>query len=122
MKPYVEGIVVPLLGSEQGKEEDREDPNICPICLSNDPFTYKSWVMMRNCPHTFHRHCIDLWLESRPTCPLCMCNVYAAPPVDVNLPLNGCANVVIVVLVIGLMALVTWFVMTCGWCQEHWKF
>ncbi|XP_039049317.1 E3 ubiquitin-protein ligase ATL6-like [Hibiscus syriacus] len=27
------------------------------------------------CPHGFHVHCIDSWLQVRPTCPLCRINV-----------------------------------------------
>lgn len=64
-KPYTEGFTKPYQGNE------RED---CTICSDNDAFTYKSWIKL-GCDHYFHRHCIDLWLEQRSTCPLCTLNV-----------------------------------------------
>lgn len=96
-KPYHEGLIVPLLSSSTSKDskdskdsnnEDLDldvDVNVCSICLSNDMFTSKSWVIMKHCPHTFHRHCIDLWLESHETCPLCMQNVYTGDTNDTNI-------------------------------------
>lgn len=64
-EPYTTGITKPYEGSNA--EE-------CSICISNDEFTYKSWVELR-CGHTFHRHCIDLWLENHRTCPICVQDV-----------------------------------------------
>lgn len=65
-KPYTEDFVKPYFG------EQREE---CIICSDNDAFTYKSWIKL-GCDHYFHRHCINLWLEQRSTCPLCIENVY----------------------------------------------
>lgn len=65
-KPYTEGFSKPY------DDPDREE---CSICSDNDPFTYKSWVKL-GCSHYFHRHCIDLWIHERSTCPLCIENVY----------------------------------------------
>jgi hypothetical protein len=31
--------------------------------------------LLPSCGHAYHRNCIDLWLSSRPTCPLCPCRV-----------------------------------------------
>jgi len=52
--------------------ENREE---CNICLDNDSFTYKSWIKL-GCYHYFHRHCIELWIEERFTCPICRENIY----------------------------------------------
>jgi hypothetical protein len=60
---YFDHIIKPFAG--EGREE-------CPICIDNDQFTFKSWVKLRNCSHYFHRHCIDLWLEHKSTCPICV--------------------------------------------------
>lgn len=49
---------------------------LCPICMDNDQFTYKSWIKLKRCSHCFHRHCIDLWLEKKDNCPVCIQNVY----------------------------------------------
>lgn len=56
------------------KPYDGDNMEECPICISNDGFTYKSWVELK-CGHCFHRHCIDLWLENRQTCPICVQDV-----------------------------------------------
>ncbi|XP_073059738.1 RING-H2 finger protein ATL57 [Primulina eburnea] len=45
----------------------RED---CPICLSEFRGT-ESVKMIPNCGHVFHPGCIDTWLESQVSCPLC---------------------------------------------------
>lgn len=34
------------------------------------------------CSHVYHRDCIDLWLSSRSTCPLCRCRV--GPPSEIG--------------------------------------
>lgn len=66
-KPYEERFVKRFVG------EDREE---CPICVDNDEFTYKSWVRLKACAHFFHQHCIDLWLEHKQTCPVCVQDVW----------------------------------------------
>lgn len=66
LTPYKKGIVKPYEG------DDKEE---CSICMSNDQFTYKNWAELRKCKHSFHHHCIDLWLEKHRTCPICIQNV-----------------------------------------------
>ena len=66
MNPFLEEDLIRCY-----KREDKEDSHICPICLDNDEFTYKSWVKLR-CHHCFHRHCIKIWMEKKTTCPVCV--------------------------------------------------
>lgn len=63
--PYVTNLIKPY---------DGDNAEECSICISNDEFTYKSWVRL-SCDHCFHRHCIDLWLEKHRTCPICVQDV-----------------------------------------------
>ncbi|CAL9232119.1 unnamed protein product [Arabidopsis halleri] len=50
----------------------------CAICLSEfeDQETLR-W--MPPCSHTFHANCIDVWLSSRSTCPVCRANLSLKP-------------------------------------------
>ena len=64
--PYLEGYERSYI------EPNREE---CVICTDNDAFTYRSWVKL-GCKHYFHRHCIDIWINQRPMCPLCNRNIY----------------------------------------------
>lgn len=42
-----------------------EDLTACSICLNESPDS------ITQCKHQFHRACIDVWLKSNSTCPLC---------------------------------------------------
>ncbi|CAH8272694.1 unnamed protein product [Arabidopsis lyrata] len=50
----------------------------CAVCLSEfeDQETLR-W--MPPCSHTFHANCIDVWLSSRSTCPVCRANLSLKP-------------------------------------------
>ncbi|CAL4888753.1 unnamed protein product [Urochloa decumbens] len=46
----------------------------CPVCLED----MEAGEMVRQlpaCKHLFHVECIDMWLQSHRTCPLCRCNI-----------------------------------------------
>ena len=45
-----------------------ECSNECTICLLD--YTEKT-KKVTECCHTFHRECLDRWLETKPSCPLC---------------------------------------------------
>ncbi|CAM6127760.1 unnamed protein product [Calypogeia fissa] len=47
----------------------------CPVCLME--FVDKQELrMLPKCAHAFHIHCVDTWLTSHSTCPLCRANVF----------------------------------------------
>ncbi|XP_038888539.1 RING-H2 finger protein ATL29-like [Benincasa hispida] len=53
----------------------------CAICLLE--FDDDSFLrLLTNCYHVFHQECIDLWLESHKTCPVCRRNLDADSPRD----------------------------------------
>ncbi|XP_074576263.1 RING-H2 finger protein ATL70-like [Curcuma longa] len=50
----------------------------CSICLSD----FKEGEVLRaltECGHSFHLQCVDPWLRSRPTCPLCRTSPLPSP-------------------------------------------
>ena len=58
------------------KEEEmscREDNRTCSVCLG--AFEEGESLRTISCFHNFHKDCIDRWLMSNPTCPIC--KVYA---------------------------------------------
>lgn len=101
--PYTTGIIKPYEGSNA--EE-------CSICISNDEFTYKSWVELR-CGHAFHRHCIDLWLENHRTCPICVQDVDARPVNNLNanarMKMHCCCILGGCIFLAGMIALLVYF-------------
>lgn len=65
------------------------DSHLCSVCLSttqprNDR-SHRRFLKRLSCGHTFHPLCIDRWLSTHITCPLCRVPCY--DPVDF-LPLN----------------------------------
>ncbi|CAE6247823.1 unnamed protein product [Arabidopsis arenosa] len=67
---------IPLFVYEEDEEEEEEEEE-CVICLGlweAGDFGRK----LRNCGHGFHVECIDMWLSSHSTCPLCRSPVLAA--------------------------------------------
>ncbi|KAL8533322.1 hypothetical protein ACS0TY_009640 [Phlomoides rotata] len=51
----------------------------CSICLGD----YKDGDLLRllpDCGHLFHRSCVDTWLMTHPTCPICRNSPLPTPP------------------------------------------
>jgi hypothetical protein len=68
--PPAFAYVCPLEGGEQAAAS-------CPVCLDD----VRGGEMVRQlplCRHVFHVECIDMWLHSHWTCPLCRCMI--SPP------------------------------------------
>ncbi|CAA7032315.1 unnamed protein product [Microthlaspi erraticum] len=74
---------IPLFVYEEDDEKEEEDEE-CVICLGlweAGDFGRK----LRNCGHGFHVECIDMWLFSHSTCPICRSPVLAATSDEDNL-------------------------------------
>ncbi|KAL3620929.1 hypothetical protein CASFOL_035841 [Castilleja foliolosa] len=63
----------------------------CAVCL-NEFEEHETLRLLPKCDHVFHPECIDAWLESHVTCPVCRANLAepaadsAAGPADDQLP------------------------------------
>eukprot|EP00475_Leptophrys_vorax_P010072 TRINITY_DN16739_c0_g1_i1.p1 TRINITY_DN16739_c0_g1~~TRINITY_DN16739_c0_g1_i1.p1 ORF type:complete len:600 (-),score=142.82 TRINITY_DN16739_c0_g1_i1:1419-3218(-) len=55
----------------------------CMIC--RDDFQVNDELRMLPCLHAFHQDCVDRWLDSNLTCPICNIRVDVAPPEDVGM-------------------------------------
>lgn len=51
-----------------------KEPFDCAVCLSEFSFLDKL-KFLPNCTHAFHIHCIETWLLSNSTCPLCRSSI-----------------------------------------------
>ncbi|KQJ94243.1 RING-H2 finger protein ATL80 [Brachypodium distachyon] len=70
----------PPLESVDGKQQ--EQAMCCSVCLED----VRGGEMVRrlsNCGHVFHVKCIDMWLHSHRTCPMCRCVIAPPPMVEV---------------------------------------
>ncbi|KAG4939689.1 hypothetical protein JHK86_045830 [Glycine max] len=62
----------------------------CAVCLTD--FTHKdSLRLLPKCNHVFHPHCIDSWLTSHVTCPVCRANLSqeSSCHVSITVPPHG---------------------------------
>jgi hypothetical protein len=59
-------------------ESESESENDCPICME----TLNSNLKELACQHVFHESCIDRWLESHNTCPVCRTELFDVGLVD----------------------------------------
>ncbi|KAL0731713.1 hypothetical protein Bca4012_027807 [Brassica carinata] len=62
-----------------------EDGVECVVCLSELDEGDKA-KLLPSCKHWFHAHCIDAWLESHATCPICRTRVRLF---QTNEPISG---------------------------------
>lgn len=64
----------------------------CSVCLAD----YKAEDRLQQipiCGHTFHMECIDLWLATHTTCPLCRFSLLASPKTSTEPPDNTQAEI-----------------------------
>ncbi|CAN1186698.1 RING-H2 finger protein ATL51 [Linum perenne] len=72
----INSITVLNYRKEDGFMEGSSD---CSVCLSE--FEEEDKVrLLPKCNHAFHVPCIDYWLKSHATCPLCRANIYGFSP------------------------------------------
>ncbi|OEL13393.1 hypothetical protein BAE44_0025590 [Dichanthelium oligosanthes] len=69
-------------GDGDGGEADDQAAALCSICISALVAGEKVKVLPP-CGHCFHPDCVDAWLRSQASCPLCRC-LLAAKPAAVN--------------------------------------
>ncbi|XP_052201667.1 RING-H2 finger protein ATL58-like [Diospyros lotus] len=55
----------------------------CPVCLA-DYLAEDRLQQIPACGHTFHMVCIDLWLSTHTTCPLCRQSLIAPPTASIE--------------------------------------
>ncbi|WOL03096.1 RING-H2 finger protein ATL70-like [Canna indica] len=67
-----------VLYAQAKLEEKRTTATCCSICLAD----YKETDVLRllpECGHLFHVDCVDPWLKSHPTCPICRSSPIPSP-------------------------------------------
>lgn len=57
----------------------------CAVCL-NEFEDHETLRLIPKCDHVFHPDCIDAWLASHTTCPVCRSNLVPQPGESVHLP------------------------------------
>ncbi|PNT71338.1 E3 ubiquitin-protein ligase ATL9 [Brachypodium distachyon] len=62
-----------------GDEGARQSCLLCAVCLE-DVQAGQTVRELPPCRHLFHVDCIDLWLQTHRTCPLCRCELPLPPP------------------------------------------
>lgn len=67
---------------EVGRGDEAAD---CAVCITELAPGETARVLPR-CGHAFHVDCVDMWLRSHSTCPLCRCPAVDDPPVPPAVP------------------------------------
>lgn len=60
------------VGEEVGEEEEEEDVCERPACVICREEIETNSVLALECAHVFHADCIELWLQRRSACPICL--------------------------------------------------
>lgn len=56
-------------GTAQQEEEKEPGQTVCVVCMSD--FETRQMVRVLPCSHEFHAKCVDKWLKTNRTCPIC---------------------------------------------------
>ncbi|KAF0932141.1 hypothetical protein E2562_008672 [Oryza meyeriana var. granulata] len=89
-------LPVTVYRAAAAKEEEEEEGVECAVCLAELEDGEEARFLPR-CGHGFHAECVDLWLGSHSTCPLCRLTVVKPdasplPPVPPEPPANYTMN------------------------------
>ncbi|KAK8945940.1 E3 ubiquitin-protein ligase ATL4 [Platanthera guangdongensis] len=70
---------LPLFSLASSVADFRKSSSLdCAVCLSN--FRPQDELrLLPACRHAFHSQCVDTWLRSTPSCPLCRASIYLPP-------------------------------------------
>ncbi|KAJ0255134.1 RING-H2 finger protein ATL46 [Hirschfeldia incana] len=69
-----------------GGGDSSKEPFDCAVCLCE--FTEKDKLrLLPMCSHAFHLNCIDTWLQSNSTCPLCRGTLFSSPGFSMENPM-----------------------------------
>uniref|UniRef100_A0A803KPD1 RING-type E3 ubiquitin transferase n=1 Tax=Chenopodium quinoa TaxID=63459 RepID=A0A803KPD1_CHEQI len=74
--------------SNVARRGSNKGPVECAVCLS----PYEEEEMLRllpKCDHLFHLQCVDRWLASHTTCPICRADLVSMPYESVRVHMNG---------------------------------
>lgn len=81
-----EAIIKSIAVCKYKKGDGFVDGTECSVCLGEFEDDEKLRLLPK-CSHAFHISCIDTWLQSHATCPLCRCTIVAP-----QLPVSEIAN------------------------------
>ncbi|XP_040994263.1 RING-H2 finger protein ATL52-like [Juglans microcarpa x Juglans regia] len=80
-----ESIVKAITVYRYKKVEGLVEGTDCSVCLSEFQEN-ESLRLLPKCNHAFHLPCIDIWLKSHSTCPLCRSNISSINPLPPQIP------------------------------------
>lgn len=112
------GKAVTEIRSVERKKEDGDGVDVqCVICLCEvcDGDVYR---ILPKCNHGFHVSCIDAWLQTHSTCPLCRCPVPYASVKNTTDQEQYLMDTILSHLHRFLDHLCTWFVNPLGFDQQ----
>ena len=81
----VDPVVLRALPVTPYRAKDFAEALECAVCLA-DLSDGEAARFLPECGHGFHAECVDLWLRSHPTCPLCRADVDKADVLPLALP------------------------------------
>ncbi|XP_012607282.1 E3 ubiquitin-protein ligase RNF133 [Microcebus murinus] len=67
---------------KEGDEEINPNGDSCVVCF--EPYKPNDTVRILTCKHFFHKNCIDPWILSHGTCPMCKCDILKALGIQVD--------------------------------------
>ncbi|XP_012508246.1 PREDICTED: E3 ubiquitin-protein ligase RNF133 [Propithecus coquereli] len=67
---------------KEGDEEINPNGDSCVVCFEH--YKLNDTVRILTCKHFFHKNCIDPWILSHGTCPMCKCDILKALGIQVD--------------------------------------